>query len=67
MLTIIPLQDWFSIDDNIKLPDESQERINVPANPENYWRYRMHITLEELLKASEFNKRIASMIKKSGR
>ncbi|MDR3266661.1 MAG: 4-alpha-glucanotransferase [Tannerella sp.] len=67
MLTIIPLQDWFAIDDSIKLPDESCERINTPSNPDNYWCYRMHITLEQLLEAKEFNKKIASIIKKSGR
>jgi 4-alpha-glucanotransferase len=67
MLTIIPLQDWFAMDDSIKQPDESCERINTPSNPENYWRYRMHISLEQLLKATDFNKKIASMIKESGR
>ena len=67
MLTIIPLQDWFAIDDNIKLPDENQERINLPVNPNNYWRYRMHITLEQLLDSKAFNQKIAAIIKKSGR
>jgi 4-alpha-glucanotransferase len=67
MLTIIPLQDWFAIDDSIKQPDESRERINTPSNPENYWHYRMHITLEQLLEATDFNDKIASIIRKSGR
>ena len=67
MLTIIPLQDWFAIDDKIKRPDEGAERINVPANPDNYWCYRMHITLEKLLLADKFNKKIRSIIAASGR
>ncbi|MDR2146131.1 MAG: 4-alpha-glucanotransferase [Tannerella sp.] len=67
MLTIIPLQDWFAIDDSIKQPDESKERINVPANPNHYWRYRMHITLEQLLQIRFFNRKIAAIIKNSGR
>ena len=67
MLTIIPLQDWFSIDDKIKRPDENSERINIPANPDNYWRYRMHITLESLLHADKFNKKLKSLITENGR
>ena len=67
MLTIIPLQDWFSVDDKIKHPDESSERINIPADPDNYWRYRMHITLESLLHADKFNKKLKSLIIENGR
>ena len=67
MLTIIPLQDWFAIDDIIKRYDVEAERINVPANPKHYWRYRMHITLEQLLAADSFNQKVISLIKESGR
>ena len=67
MLTIIPLQDWFSVDDKIKRPDENSERINIPANPDNYWCYRMHISLESLLQSEKFNKKLKSLIIKSGR
>ena len=62
MLTILALQDWLAIDDTLRLPDADAERINVPANPRNYWRYRMHITIEELLKAKTLNKRIGKLI-----
>ena len=67
MLTIIPLQDWFAIDDKIKHSDANSERINIPANPDNYWRYRMHMTLEKLINSGKFNKNIKSMIAESGR
>ena len=67
MLTIIPLQDWFAIDDSIKRKDIEAERINVPADPKHYWRYRMHIPLEKLLEAKEFNEKIVSLISLSGR
>ena len=67
MLTLIPLQDWFAINDRIKRHDASSERINTPANPENYWCYRMHITLEKLLHSDNFNRKIKSMITESGR
>ena len=38
------------------------ERINVPANPRHYWRYRMHLTLEELIKNKKFNEKLVEMI-----
>ena len=62
MLTVIPLQDWFAIDDKIKHPDADAERINIPANPDNYWCFRMHITLEKLLSSDSFNRKVKSMI-----
>ena len=67
MLAIIPLQDWFAIDDSIKRKDAAAERINVPAEAHHYWRYRMHITLERLLGADDFNEKIIALIKESGR
>ena len=67
MLAILPLQDWLSIDDKLKRTDETEERINVPANPRHYWRYRMHLTLEQLIKETDYNNRIYSMIEQSGR
>ncbi|MDL2245705.1 4-alpha-glucanotransferase [Parabacteroides sp. OttesenSCG-928-J18] len=67
MLTIIPIQDWFAMDDTVKSPDIQSERINVPADPHNYWRYRMHLTLEQLMEADSFNEKIISLIAGSGR
>jgi len=67
MLVILPLQDWLSIDGKVRRPDANEERINIPANPRHYWRYRMHITLEELIKNQALNRHIAQMINKCGR
>ena len=67
MLVIIPLQDWFAMDDSIKRPDIEAERINVPAESRHYWCYRMHIPLEQLLAADAFNQKIVSLIDASGR
>ncbi|MFV0418065.1 MAG: 4-alpha-glucanotransferase [Dysgonomonas sp.] len=67
ILTILPLQDWLSIDDNLKNPNLEDERINIPAIPDHYWRYRMHLTLEELIKATEFNQSIKMLVESSGR
>ena len=63
MLTILPLQDWMSIDGNLRFDDPDAERINVPANPTHYWRYRMHLTLEQLLAAEEFNNEVEFLVK----
>lgn len=67
MLAIIPVQDWFAMDDAVRRPDCSPERINVPADPNHYWRYRMHITLEDLMKADRLNEKIIALISGSGR
>ena len=67
MLCLISFQDWMSIDEKRRLPDENAERINIPANPRHYWRYRMHLTIEQLLKADELNNEISTLIIQSGR
>ena len=55
MLCLLSLQDWLSIDEKLRLPDANAERINIPANPRHYWRYRMHLTIEQLMQSDEFN------------
>ena len=67
MLAVLPLQDWLSMDDKLKRPNEEEERINIPAVSTHYWRYRMHITLEDLLHATDFNSKMKKMIDTSGR
>ena len=67
ILSILSWQDWLSINDKWRNPDAHAERINIPANPRHYWRWRMHITLEQLMKADELNNRIRSLIANSGR
>ena len=67
MLCLLSLQDWLSIDEGLRLPDQNAERINIPANPRHYWRYRMHLTIEQLLQADDFNNEISTLIIQSGR
>ena len=67
MLTVLPLQDWLAMDGGLRRENPHDERINVPANSRHYWRYRMHIFLEELLEMDEFNKMISQKIAESGR
>ena len=67
LLAILSFQDWLSMDADIRYPDADAERINIPANPHNYWRYRMHLTIEELIKNKKFNNKMRSMIDGSNR
>lgn len=67
MLCILPLQDWLSTNGDLRLQDPAEERINVPANPRHYWRYRMHLTVEDLLNQTAFNNSIRNAIKYSDR
>ena len=67
MLCLLSLQDWLSIDEKLRLPDANAERINIPANPRHYWRYRMHVTIEQLMQSDEFNETIKTLIVQSGR
>jgi 4-alpha-glucanotransferase len=67
MLAILPLQDWLSIDGKMRRINPQEERINVPSNPHHYWRYRMHLTLEQLLESDALNDQIRTMIFETGR
>ena len=63
MLCILSLQDWFAIDEKLRLPDADAERINIPANPRHYWRYRMHVNIEELINNKEYNDNIKELVR----
>jgi len=67
MLVIIPLQDWLSMEESLRRENPADERINVPSEAQHYWKYRMHLNLEELIKAEHFNKKMKDMIYYSGR
>lgn len=67
MLCILSLQDWFAIDEKLRLEDANAERINIPANPRHYWRYRMHLNIEDLIANKEYNDNIKELIQHMGR
>ncbi len=62
MLAIIPLQDWLSISDRLRNPDPASEQINNPADPNHYWRYRMHIDIDTIRADQPFNDRVRSLV-----
>ena len=67
LFCILSLQDWMSVNDQLRNPDLHAERINVPANAHHYWRYRMHLTLEELLQHEVFCNQVTRLIQTTGR
>jgi len=67
ILAIFPIQEFLATDKELTNPKKDNERINIPAVFPHYWRYRMHLNLEELKQKSSFNEKIANWVKDSGR
>ena len=67
MWSIFQLQDIMGMSESFRRENPHDERINIPADPHHYWRYRMHLTLEELIKEKEFNEELREYVKASGR
>jgi 4-alpha-glucanotransferase len=65
--SIFQLQDLLGMDDSLRRPDVDAERINIPAIPRYYWRYRMHLTLEALRQAENFTRQLENLVRQSGR
>ncbi len=65
MLTIIPWQDWISVSKELRRSNPQEERINIPAVAQHYWRYRMHLSLENLLEQHELNRKIRTLIEET--
>jgi 4-alpha-glucanotransferase len=67
MWSVFQLQDLLGMSESLRRSNPADERINMPSNPKHYWRYRMHITIEQLLKEKEFNHDLKLAIHESGR
>ena len=67
MLCMLSIQDWLAMDGELRSKNPREERINVPSDPYNRWKYRMHITIEDLLKADKYNNKVKTMIQRSKR
>ena len=67
LLCILSFQDWLSIDENIRFSDVEAERINIPAIARHHWRYRMHVTIEQLMANEGFNTKLRTLIDNCGR
>ena len=67
MWTIFQLQDLFAMNEKLRLAHPSEERINIPGDAKHYWRFRMHVNIEDLLIEEQFNNELFTLIQKSGR
>ncbi len=67
MLAILPLQDYLAMDGKLRRSNPNDEIINVPANPRHYWRYRMHLTMDQLLSEKDFNEFLHDKVIEAGR
>ena len=65
--SIFQLQDLLGMDDALRHPDVAAERINIPAQTGYYWRYRLHLPLEELAQADHFTRQLETLVRQSGR
>ncbi len=67
MWSIFQIQELLGMSAKLRRENPNDERINIPANPKHYWRYRMHLSLEELMKEEEFNQELKGYVISSGR
>lgn len=67
MMCILSLQDWLAMSADLRRKDPWSERINAPFDPYNQWKYRMHLTLEQLMTAQQYNGKVRQMIERSKR
>jgi len=67
MWSIFQMQDVLGMSENLRRRNPHEERINVPADPNNQWKYRMHLLLEDLINENDFNEELKDYINGSGR
>jgi 4-alpha-glucanotransferase len=67
ILAIFPIQDLLGMDENLRKEDAASEQINVPADPNHYWRYRLHLNIEALNEEKSFIDKVQSLVHASGR
>lgn len=67
MWSVFQIQDLMGMSETIRRDNPLEEQINVPANPNHFWGYRMHISIEDLLFSEDFNAELLAFIQKAGR
>lgn len=65
--SIFQVQDLLGMDDTLRRDDPAVERINIPADADHFWNYRLHIKLEDLKNKKAFNNNLKQMIEEAGR
>ena len=67
MLCLLSFQDWTSICEETRSKNLEAEQINNPADSKQYWRYKTHLSIEDLEKNIHFKEQIQRMISESNR
>jgi 4-alpha-glucanotransferase len=67
MWAVFQLQDLLAMNEELRTASPKDERINIPENPKHYWKYRMNITIEDLMKNDNFNDKLNYFIQSNGR
>ncbi len=67
MLSVFLIQDLIAMSNELRADNPQDERINIPANPQHIWNYRMHLYLEDILADDTFTQKIKSLVIGSGR
>ena len=67
MICVIAIQDWMAVDERLRRRDADAERVNVPAYSHHYWRYRMHVNIDDLLTDISFCRNVKDMVVGGGR
>ncbi|ONK63671.1 uncharacterized protein A4U43_C07F17690 [Asparagus officinalis] len=67
MWAIFPLQDLLALKEEYTTRPAAEETINDPTNPKHYWRFRVHVTIETLLKDEDLKMTIKDLVATSGR
>ena len=68
MWTIFPIQDILAMAENLRRPgDPRDEQINDPADMFHLWKFRLHLTTEQLLTEKGFSSKFRNMVAGSGR
>ncbi|KAK3273264.1 4-alpha-glucanotransferase dpe2, partial [Cymbomonas tetramitiformis] len=64
---IFPIQDLMALDEGLAKRPAHEEQINDPTNPKHYWRFRLHVSLEDMLAERGWIECMQDLLLRSGR
>jgi 4-alpha-glucanotransferase len=68
MWAIFPIQDILAISENLRRPGNPRdEQINDPAVMFHLWRFRLHLSVQQLLDGKDFSSKLRKLMEESGR
>lgn len=67
IFSVFLMQDILASNASLRKENPHTERINIPANANHYWNYRMHISLEAIMKEKDWLKQIKQLVKNNHR